>query len=272
MMIAALVLGGLTAAHAARLVTLGGAATEIVYALGQGDDVIATDQSSTYPPAAAALPQVGYIRAISAEGVLSQEPDAIIATDDLGPPAAAAQLRQGGVPLTLVPTPRDEQSLYHAIEVVAQELGEEAKAQTLIADIKKDFAEAAEISQGKDAPRTVFMLAHFGGGRAAGRGTMGDGMLQLAGAHNVFGDFEGYKQVSEEAILEENPEVLLIGVMPGTANTSRESLLAAVNLPTLAELPVKVVPLDIGYYLSFGPRAGEAARDLAQILHGSADE
>ncbi|KAF0094296.1 MAG: iron complex transport system substrate-binding protein [Puniceicoccaceae bacterium 5H] len=259
------------ASAANRLVTLGGPVTEIVYALGHGDEVIATDQSSTYPAAAAELPQVGYIRAISAEGVLAQEPDLILATDDLGPPAAAEQLAQGGVELVQIPTPRDRETLYAAIRAVAEVLGEEANAAEMIKGISQDFAEAAKIGNGHEAPRVVFLLAHFGGGRAAGRGTMGDGMLQLAGGQNVFGDFEGYKQVSEEAVLQENPDFVLVGVMPGMEDASRDRLLATVNLPTLAELPVEVVPLEISYYLSFGPRAGKAARDMAEMLYETSD-
>ena len=69
-----------------RIVTIGGAATEIVFALGAGSSIVATDLSSIYPPQARELPMVGYVRNISPEGVLSMEPDLVIATGALGPP------------------------------------------------------------------------------------------------------------------------------------------------------------------------------------------
>ena len=82
------------AAHAApRIVSIGGPVTEIVYALGAGDQVVGVDTSSTFPEAATRLPQVGYQRRLSAEGVLSLQPDVVLATSDAGPPAALEQLK-----------------------------------------------------------------------------------------------------------------------------------------------------------------------------------
>ena len=71
-----------------RIVTVGGAATEIVFALGVGESVVATDLSSIYPPEARELPMVGYVRNVSPEGILSMEPDLVIATGAFGPPTA----------------------------------------------------------------------------------------------------------------------------------------------------------------------------------------
>ena len=63
------------AAPAPRLVTLGGTVTEIVYALGAGDQVVGIDDSSFYPPAARRLPRVGYYRGFAVEGVVALGPD-----------------------------------------------------------------------------------------------------------------------------------------------------------------------------------------------------
>ena len=69
-----------------RLVVAGGCATEIVYALGAGDRVVAVDSTSAWPPEARDLPRIGYVRALPVEGILSMEPDRLLAVDS---PAAS---------------------------------------------------------------------------------------------------------------------------------------------------------------------------------------
>src|SRR5690606_33392795 len=76
---------------AERIVTLGGDVTEIVFALGAGAAVVATDVSSVHPAAAAALPKLGYQRTLSAEGVLAQAPTLTLASDEAGPPPVLDQ-------------------------------------------------------------------------------------------------------------------------------------------------------------------------------------
>lgn len=91
-----------TATRAPRLVTISGAITEVVYALGAEAQLVGTDTTSLYPAAAQKTPKVGYLRQLSAEGVLSLKPDAIIATTEAGPPVVLDQLRSAGVKVELV--------------------------------------------------------------------------------------------------------------------------------------------------------------------------
>ncbi|HEY1098095.1 MAG TPA: ABC transporter substrate-binding protein, partial [Myxococcota bacterium] len=91
------------AAPPARIVAVGGGVTESVFALGLGDRVVAVDGSSVFPAAVTTLPQVGYHRALSAEGVISQRPDVVVLTDEAGPPAAIAQLKAAGVNVVVIP-------------------------------------------------------------------------------------------------------------------------------------------------------------------------
>ena len=72
-----------------KIVSVGGDVTEILYGIGADDQVVATDTTSVYPTAAALTPKVGYVRRLSAEGVLSLEPDLILISGAAGPEAAA---------------------------------------------------------------------------------------------------------------------------------------------------------------------------------------
>ena len=87
-----------------RIVSIGGAITEILYALGLEQRVVAIDSTSFYPPQALHdKPNVGYMRALSPEGVLGLSPSLILATEDAGPKEAVAVLRAAGIPFVLVP-------------------------------------------------------------------------------------------------------------------------------------------------------------------------
>ena len=85
-----------------RLVTIGGAITEVVYALGAQSQLVGSDTTSIYPAEALATPKVGYMRQLSAEGLLSLKPDAIIATTEAGPPVVLDAVRSAGVALELI--------------------------------------------------------------------------------------------------------------------------------------------------------------------------
>ena len=85
--------GDVRAAGPQRIVSAGGDITEIIYQLGAGDRVIGLDSTSNFPADAAEKAQIGYIRNLAAEGILSLDPDILIAAHDAGPPPAVEQLR-----------------------------------------------------------------------------------------------------------------------------------------------------------------------------------
>ena len=100
-----------------RIVSLGGSVTEIIFALGQQDRLIARDTTSTYPVAALDLPDVGYVRALSPEGVLSVDPDLILAIEGSGPPETMEVLQAANVPVVMVPEGYDTPAVLAKITV-----------------------------------------------------------------------------------------------------------------------------------------------------------
>ncbi|GAB4173233.1 MAG: hemin ABC transporter substrate-binding protein [Terrimicrobiaceae bacterium] len=256
---------GALQAGPARLVTLGGPATEIVYALGVGAQIVATDSSSSFPEEAGKLPQVGYVSSISAEGVMSQRPDLVLATSRVGPTSAVEQLRVAGVKVVVVPNPGDPESLRQSIEQLGQALDREREANRLWERIEGELAEARALVGGK--PRVAFLMAGGGGALAAGDGTQGGGVIGLAGGQNVFADLEGYKPVSQEALLARKPEVILIGDHSG--NVDIREALGGLGMESLNMPGVTVRVISVADYLAFGPRIGQAAGALARILRES---
>lgn len=267
----AFILTALTAAAAERIVSAGGGVTEIVYALGCGDSVVGVDTSSVYPVQATALPQVGYARALSAEGILSLQPDLFLSYEDAGPPAVLQQLRDAGVEVKLLPSASTVDDLEHRIRTVARLLGVESNGEELIATIRSDLAHA-EAAVSDNRPRVLFIYARAGGIlNVSGTGTTADAMIRLAGGVNAIEQFEGYKPLTAEAGLIARPDVILVTTR-GVADIGGVNQL--LQHPGLSHTPAgksgRVVAMDDVLLLGFGPRLGIAVEELARNLHQQA--
>jgi len=258
--------------EAHRIAAIGGTVTEILYDLGAGDRLAARDTTSTYPPAALALPDIGYMRQLSAEGVLSVSPDLILLQEGAGPPATVDQLRATAVPVVGIPDGHDAAAVPAAILAVAEAVGLPEKGQALAATAEADLDRlSAEISASPARPRVLFLLSASGGTlMAAGRETGADGLLQLAGAVNVMAQaFAGYKPVSAEAILAADPAVVvMMQGGPDHGGTAAQILALPAFAGTTAAADRAFVQVDPAA-LSFGPRTAGLARGLRRALTGS---
>jgi len=249
----------------ARIVTIGGAATEIVFALGAGDRVVAVDLSSTFPPQVTQLPKVGYVRAISPEGVLSMEPDLIVATGALGPVGARKSIEQFPIDTILLPELKTLAELTDSIQRVAAHLETGEKGRALITEIREQLQLAASKSLAGEGqrPSVIFLLRPPGPssfGMAGGRNTRAHNMIEMAGGRNAAASLTGFQTLAKESLLALNPEIILVGQSEGHGG-SHEAIAAMLEDPALSAVDairdgaVHTVPLDD---LAFGPRLGEA--------------
>jgi iron complex transport system substrate-binding protein len=259
-----------------RLVVMGGPITEIVFALGGEKDIVGVDKTSLYPARAQKFPQVGVVRAISPEGVLSMNPTKIISSSSLGPPAAASQLKASGIPLVLVDNPKSEKSLMEAIATLGKEINREKEAEELIKKLTDELAVVNELASKQTSPRVIFLMGMAGSLSAAGEETQAGGILSMAGGKNIFSGFRGYKPVSEEAILEAKPDFILVANHTSQGDVSApddpKKLLQKFGFKSVNALEkTKIVPIDMGEFLIIGPRTGETALKLAKIFSKPAD-
>jgi iron complex transport system substrate-binding protein len=253
-----------------RIVSIGGAITEIIYALGLEQRVVAIDSTSFYPPQALRdKPNVGYMRALSPEGVLGLNPSLVLATEGSGPREAIAVLRAAGVPLVMVPDKYTGKSIIEKIEIVAAAAGHAERGNCLAKAVAADLAALDNIRSHVEQRRKATFLLSFVNGRAmvAGRATAADGVLALAGATNAIDAFEGYKPLNDEAIIAAKPDFVLAmrrDSHPLDANT-------VFAHPGFALTPAAqqraFVAMNGLYLLGFGPRTALAARDLAATLY-----
>lgn len=256
-----------------RVVAIGGAITEIVFALGEGEHLVARDSTSTYPEAATALPDVGYMRALSPEGVLSVEPSGILALEGSGPKETVEVLKKASVPYVEVPETYDHAGILERIRAVGKALGADGKAATLAAEVDgKLKAVERRTAEFEKRKRVLFILSMQGGKvLASGTGTAADGIVRLAGGVNAIEGFSGYKQLSHEAVILAAPDVILMMDHAGPA-VSDDTLFANAAIgQTPAGAARRAVRMDGGYLLGFGPRTADAVGDLAGALYGDAD-
>ncbi|MBY6048750.1 hemin ABC transporter substrate-binding protein [Vannielia litorea] len=269
-LVLAVALAGPTMAQDAgrRVVSLGGAVTEIIYALGEQDRLVARDSTSTFPAEATGLPDVGYVRALSSEGVLSVAPDMILAEESSGPQETLDVLEAAQVPLVVVPDGYDGPAIRRKIEIVAEALGVPEKGEALAAEVEATLAEAVEGARPDQPVRVLFVLSMQGGRiMAAGRGSSAEAIISLAGGVNALEGFNGYSQVSDEAVLEAAPEVILMMERGGDHGGDSADVLAH---PVLGQTPAAesgaVLRLPGLLLLGFGPRTPEAVTALSSAL------
>lgn len=251
-----------------RIVSIGGAVTEIIYALGQESRIAAVDTTSLYPSEALKTkPNVGYMRALSAEGVLSVKPSIIVSIEGSGPPVAIASLRQSGVPMTMIPDDPTPAGVEKKILAVGVLVGAEEAAKTLAKDVAARFTALGKAREVVTNRKRVLFLLSSAGGRTmiGGKGTSADAMIALAGATNAAASIEGFKPMSDEAIVASAPDVVLM--MRRENATARDVLSTPAFAATPAGKTGAIVEVDGNYLLGFGPRAPDAARELMATLY-----
>lgn len=250
-------------AQADRLVVAGGAITEILYALGVGEQIVAVDSTSRWPERVTELPSIGYVRALSAEGVLAMQPDSILLGHDAGPPAAVEALGRA-VPTTQLAPFDSPQALPDGVRELARLVGKEQQGNELAQHLQQQL-EGLRHSVDKDARSVLFVLAAGNRGlMVAGKGTAAQAMLDWVGLSNAAAGLTGYKPFSREAMLALQPDVLVV------AETEPDSF-DLHGHPVLAASPAarsgRVLIGDATWLLSMGPRLP----DVLRVLRNTAD-
>ncbi|PQV54737.1 hemin ABC transporter substrate-binding protein [Paraburkholderia sp. BL21I4N1] len=264
-----------------RVIVVGGALAEIIYALGaQGNAtsaasvLVGADTTCSYPAAARALPKVGYQRALSAEGLLSLRPDLILASAEAGPTNVLAQVKQAGVSVVSFAEQHNVDSVRDKITGIARALDATPQGDALLTRFDGEWQRAREavaassLARRPQSPRVLFVLNHTGNSAmVAGQHTAADAMLAYAGARNAMQGFNGYRPLSAEALVSAAPDLILTTDEGLSAVGGAAAMLAS---PGFAATPAgqnrRVVALDALFLLGFGPRLPDAVTMLNQKL------
>lgn len=254
-----------------KIVSVGGAVTETIFALGAGDQIVGVDTSSVYPPEATKLPQVGYIRMLSAEGVASLHPDVVILGGSAGPRDVIEQLEKLNIKLLVLDDTHSVEAAKDRISKIGEALGRKEQAAAIVGEIDAKIAAMGGASA-NSKPRVLFVLSPGGGSPlVAGKGTAAAAMIELAGGRNAVDDFEEYKPISAEALAVLEPDVLLTTERT-MKSLGEEGLDKA--LPGFSQTPAgkenRVVTMEDLYLLGFGPRVADAVSELSSAISAPA--
>jgi iron complex transport system substrate-binding protein len=257
----------ITQAKKGGIISIDGALTEIVYELGAQERLLAVDTTSRYPQAATELPQVGYMRQLSAEGILSLHPELVIASKEAGPEMVFEQLTAAGIKVVRIDAPSSLEGVLLKVKQVAEVLNLEEKGKALTQNIERQTQAVLADLPTQKSPSTLFLLGASGRGlMAAGQDTKAQALMDMLNVQNAF-SHQGYKPVSAEGALMAAPEIVLVG-HTGPADTDSVK-------QTLAMTPAsnnnQIHAVDVGLALGFGPRIAEALAMLKPLVYSHTD-
>jgi iron complex transport system substrate-binding protein len=259
-------------ADASRILSIGGDVTEIVYALGAGARIVGVDTTSQFPAEAPKEKKsVGYMRALSSEGVISVNATLVLASERSGPPEVVKTLKTTSVPYVEVPDQHSAAGIADKVRLIAWAIGAEAEGEKVAQQVAADFAALdAMRARIKRPVRALFVLGvQNGRATVGGQDTSADAILKLAGADNVATAVNGFRPLPNEAIVELAPEAI-VAMRRSSATDAHdvEQLFALKGIEsTPAGVNRRLIMMDALYLLGFGPRAPAAARELMANLY-----
>lgn len=254
-----------------RIIPLDGDIAEVVFALGLGDRVVATDLSATYPPEADELPQIGYQGALSTEPIAGFNPTVLLATALAGPPETLDELQRLGFPLIIIPDQPTSRGPGMKIRAVAAALGVPSRGEALAAEVENAIAgAAAEGRCGEDCPRVLMVYVRGTSAQLVfGESSPTRWLIEAAGGVDVSREIGVVDPtpISAEAIVSAAPDVLI------TTERGLESvggLDGLLEIPGLAGTPAgregRVLTYDAQLLLGNGPRVADLLSQLAGDL------
>lgn len=251
---------------AKRIVSLNGAITEIVCALGFEKAIAGVDVTSTYPASMNQVPKVGHNRNISAEPVLALQPDLILATDNFIQPSVIEQFKAVGVKTVQVKQEFSIDGTKKLIAAIAAALNVPAKGAELCKQLDKE-KQSLQVKQ--QSKKVLFIYARGAGTMmVAGKETPLDKIITLAGAQNAAGSFNDFKPLTPEALVTANPDVILMFEDGLKSMGGIDGLLKVQGIPqTTAGKQKKVIVMDGQLLTGFGPRVVQAVKELSGKLN-----
>ncbi len=200
--------------HKGRIVCISKQYSEIIYALGAQEDIVAVDVSSTYPPEIKKLPTVGYHRALSAEAILAMKPTLILQDNNIGPEHVVKQLTDLKIPMKIF---RSYQNTIAGTDSLIREMGawfhREKRADSLCMKLDCEMKNALEQAKQYKKPVKVLII-HFGQASniylVMTRKSTAARMIEWAGGTMAVDDEKGMKQLSPEIVAAANPDVILL--------------------------------------------------------------
>lgn len=253
-----------------RIVSLGGAITEIIYELNLQKYLVGVDATSNYPTETNRYPRVGYARTLSVEGVLSLNPTHILATEDVGPPAFIRSMKSNKkINFEILDSEYSFNGLIKRIQRIAALGGAGPDKEKLIRKLNESWKEAyLDQRIVGQQPKVLFLLSHQASRiLVSGRDTGAAAMIHYAGGLNAMSSYVGYKPLNIEALIQANPDVILMTNQTVSLLGGIQGLLKNRSLDSVAAIRNhRLISIDANQLLGFGPRMPQTVLDLRRVL------
>jgi iron complex transport system substrate-binding protein len=252
-----------------RIISLAPSNTEILFALGLAERVVAVTDYCNYPPEAKDKPSIGGFSTPNIEKVVALSPDLVLATS-IHQKQVIPNLEQRGITVfALAPKTLDE--VLEAITLAGKITGEEKEASKLVARMQtriKAVTDKTSSLPEVQNPKVLYITWHDPL-KTAGAETLHDELIRKAGGTNVARNLTGYAGITLEAVIDANPEVMIAGVGMGTGADA--PLQFALTEPRLrntdARLHNRIYAIDVDLAGRAGPRIVDALEQFAHYIH-----
>jgi len=256
-----------------RIVVLTASDCEIIYALGAGGLVVGRGEYCDYPEEVLNITEVKSGSDTNIEQVIALKPDVVIMSQMAQTPEHAASFEAAGIAVVQTHAQKIE-DIYTAITIIGQVLGKSDEAKAVIDDMKKTF-DALKAKIPKDSDRSIYFevspLQY--GLYTAGTGTFMDEIAAMLGLKNIFGDLQSWAQISEEQVIQRNPDYIVTTTMSQKgAPDPVEEILSRKGWEDITAIRNKTIynaDTNSSALMHPGPRLADAAQELYHFVYGN---
>lgn len=244
-----------------KIVSLNGTLTEILCEADLGKNIVGVDVTSVYPENINSVPKVGHVKSLNAEGIIGLNPTIVIGKEDEIKPELVEQLKSAGIQVYLFKQEYTVDGTKNLVNEVCAALKKEDLAKNICQQIDEDLK---AVTNAEQKPKVLFIYARGAGTlMVAGENTQMQSIIEFAGGENAAKGFSDFKPLTPEALLEANPDILLMfssGVESLSGNDGVWEIPGM--LETNAGKNKALISMDGLYISGFGPRLGKAIVEL----------
>ncbi len=256
---------------ATRVVALTPSDCEILYAIGAGDTLVGRGTYCDYPAEVSDVPAVDSGSETNIEQILALKPQVLLMSTMSQTEEQAKQLEEAGVHV-VISDAQDIEGVYTAIEMIGALMGKDQEAADVVGSMRSSFAEIEEKSAGDGSKTVYFEVSPLEYGLwAAGSNTFMDEVANMMGLTNCFADLDGWASVSEEQVLERNPDyIVTITMYYGEGPLPEEEIMARPGWENVTAVKNKaILNLQNNELSRPAPRLAEGAKMLFDFVYGS---
>ena len=250
-----------------RIVSLTPSTTELLFALGAGDRIVAkVEDPANYPPEAATIPNVAKYGSVDVEKIVGLRADLVVAGGNtFTPPEAVAQLRSLGIPTAVVYAPTVA-TVFADIELTGAAVGEAAAAKDLAASLRAGFDEVGAATRSVEAPRVFYEIDATGAIYGPADDSFLAEMIRLAGGDPITTGSRNKFDIPLERLIRADPQVILLG--DAAYGVTADQVAARPGWNVMTAVRTKAIrPVDDIVITRPGPRILDGLRALARALH-----